>query len=377
MYRVLMTSQFFRPGFKAGGPIRSVSRIVDTVPPDVDLTLITSDRDLGDSRPYPGLPTGWALQGPIRVFRLNEGDQGQALHLVRDLRARAWDLMYVNSLFNPRYSLAPVLAARLGMITARRVLIAPRGELSQGALGLKSGKKAAFLKGWLRLLATMNVRWHATSDQEAADIRAAAPDARIEVCQDRGDGPAAPLPVADPAPIPRLAFVSRISPMKNLQLALEALVEVTTSAQFDIYGPVGDPDYWRHCQKIMDRMSPTIDVTYRGELDHEKVRPTLNGYDAMLLPTLGENFGHIIAEALSASCPVICSDRTPWTSTLLGGGGAVVAPLTTENYRATVDRVLTATVQERRDNKIRAGAAYVDWKAGTKGRNIIGQVLGL
>ena len=30
------------------------------------------------------------------------------------------------------------------------------------------------------------------------------------------------------------------------------------------------------------------------------------------LPTLGENFGHIILEAFCAGCPVLISDQTPW-----------------------------------------------------------------
>ena len=32
----------------------------------------------------------------------------------------------------------------------------------------------------------------------------------------------------------------------------------------------------------------------------------------ILFPTLGENYGHVILEAMMASCPVVISDRTPW-----------------------------------------------------------------
>ena len=33
-----------------------------------------------------------------------------------------------------------------------------------------------------------------------------------------------------------------------------------------------------------------------------------------LFPTLGENYGHVIQEALSAGCPVILSNQTPWNN---------------------------------------------------------------
>ncbi len=39
---------------------------------------------------------------------------------------------------------------------------------------------------------------------------------------------------------------------------------------------------------------------------------TLAAHDLFLLPTLGENFGHVFLEAFLAGLPVITSDRTPW-----------------------------------------------------------------
>ena len=32
----------------------------------------------------------------------------------------------------------------------------------------------------------------------------------------------------------------------------------------------------------------------------------------MFMPTQGENFGHIILQALMTGCPLIISDQTPW-----------------------------------------------------------------
>ena len=35
-------------------------------------------------------------------------------------------------------------------------------------------------------------------------------------------------------------------------------------------------------------------------------------HDLFLFPTLGENFGHVIVEALLTGCPVVISDQTQW-----------------------------------------------------------------
>ena len=38
----------------------------------------------------------------------------------------------------------------------------------------------------------------------------------------------------------------------------------------------------------------------------------LSAYDLFVLPTLNENFGHVILEALNSSLPLLLSNNTPW-----------------------------------------------------------------
>ncbi len=59
-------------------------------------------------------------------------------------------------------------------------------------------------------------------------------------------------------------------------------------------------------------MPSHIQVTYRGQAGPAEVADVLAAYDLMILPTTGENFGHVIVESLAAGCPVLISDRTPW-----------------------------------------------------------------
>jgi glycosyltransferase involved in cell wall biosynthesis len=53
-------------------------------------------------------------------------------------------------------------------------------------------------------------------------------------------------------------------------------------------------------------------VESKGSIPHEKVLETIVKYHFFILPTLGENFGHVFVEALACGCPLIISNRTPW-----------------------------------------------------------------
>jgi glycosyltransferase involved in cell wall biosynthesis len=81
---------------------------------------------------------------------------------------------------------------------------------------------------------------------------------------------------------------------------------------FDIYGPLEDGDYWKKCQAIAGSLPRSVQVNYRGTIGHDEVAGVYSRYDLFLFPTHGENFGHVIIEALVAGCPILISDQTPW-----------------------------------------------------------------
>lgn len=360
VFRVLVTSGGFEPGFRGGGPIRSVARIIDSAPRTVDVTLVTSDRDLGDSAPYPGLSGRFVRRGSSRVFYLKTGSWGQWIRLWRELRSTHFDLLYANSVWSPIFTLVPIIAVRSGLIRARALAIAPRGELSPGALSLKAAKKRIFLR-WCHHLIGSETIWHASAAREADEIRTQLPHADVLVNSDQASIPPdalEPTPNSGPA---RLVFIGRISRKKNIALLLTALTGMSGSLELDIYGPIEDHAYWRDCESLMADLPPAVRVRYRGELAHGDVRRTFARYDAFAFPTLGENFGHVIAESLSAACPVVCSDTTPWTGTLEAGGGRVVQHLTAADWRRELERLAGMSPLERLRARTEAAAAYRTW----------------
>ncbi|HEX9999959.1 MAG TPA: hypothetical protein VGB74_05870, partial [Actinoplanes sp.] len=249
--RVLITCGTFEPGFRGGGPVRSVAHILDTASERIAAVLITSDRDAGATAPYPGLTGRWRPRNRARIFYLNVHAPRQWLRLWRDLRDVPFDLLYVNSFLSPLFTVLPILAVRLRLLRCSGVLIAPRGELSAGALSLKAAKKRLFLRWWGRFLAGTAVRWHASTAREAAEIRAVYPWADVDVGLNQVMLPQDPEPPTIGGHTARLTFIGRVSPIKNVHLIIEALHHVDTRVEFDIYGPVEDRAYWSRCQSTI------------------------------------------------------------------------------------------------------------------------------
>lgn len=374
--RVLMTCRSFEPGYRAGGPIRTLARIVDTVSPQIELTVLTSDRDLGATEAYPGLSGAWKRRGHAAVHYLNIRSVRQWAMVVRRIRKRQLDVLYCNSLWDSVFTVIPVLAARLGLISVKTILMAPRGELSPGALAIKPRKKRAFLSLWRRVLNHRAIIWHASTQMEADDIRRLWPQANMEVVEDQTDLPAEPIAAtAKSVGVVRLVFISRISQMKNLDLVLRALRQISTPMNLDIYGPLEDASYWESCQEMMSKLPDHLKVRYRGVLQPDRVRYTFAEYDSFVFPTRGENFGHVIAESLSASCPIICSDQTPWTSVLLSGGGEVLAEITESALAERLRHLAERSPAQQLAAHQRAGAAYREWRASVADENVLGRLL--
>ena len=111
----------------------------------------------------------------------------------------------------------------------------------------------------------------------------------------------------------RLAYLSRIHPIKNLIFLLDLLADLSGDIVLDVYGPIdAPPEYVKSCRDLISALPNNIQVALHGGIDHENVVPTLVDHHFFVLPSQSENFGHVFIEAMSAGCPLVISDRTPW-----------------------------------------------------------------
>lgn len=314
--KVLILTSFYTPGVKGGGPIQSIKNLVDNLSNEFEFFILTSDRDLGDKHPFRSVESDkWTQTENAKVYYISP-DKLNLSKMIQIIKSVDCDTLYLNSFFNFKYSIAAVLLNKLNKIRANRIIIAPRGEFSKGALGLKSKKKKLYINTAKILGLYKNTSWHATAEPEKEDIKKVFGETvnikvannltpnykKLEYTKDI---------YKDKGSL-KIIFISRIHPKKNLKLAIDLLTNINGNIKLSIYGPIEDQTYWSNCEKSIDNLPSNIEVLYNGLIDHKNVMKVFKENHVFLFPTLGENFGHVISEALIGGCPVIISDQTPW-----------------------------------------------------------------
>lgn len=312
---LIFTGQYL-PGFKGGGPIKSIANIVEHLGEEFIFKIVTSDRDLGDNKPYENVKVdSWIKVGSAQVIYLSPKNQ-TIIGIKNIINNIEYDAMYLTGYFSPKFTLIPLILRRFKLIENKKIILAPRGDFSKGALENKKNKKDIFIRMSRRMNLYNDIYWHATTEFEKRDIEKVIKDnQKIYIANN--------LPKKDLIRYENISekkkgelscvFISRISPKKNITYALDVLKDIEgVNIKYDIYGPIEDNQYWEQCLEKINNLPSNIEVNYKGELNPDEVSKVFSKYNSFLFPTMGENFGHAILEALSGGCSLIISNETPW-----------------------------------------------------------------
>lgn len=301
------------PGTRAGGPVRSVYSMLNLLKNDFDFYVITTNQDLGSTKPYENIVADKLLeQEGVRYYYFSKAQlkSNNFVQLISNIKP---DLIYLNSFWSFFFSINVVRLKNRGLIKSP-VLLAPRGMLGKGALSLKSFKKESFISLVKLSGSYRNINFHATQAQEKLDVLNKFKNATVLVAPNVNSTiPFENKSIKKPNHL-SLFYLSRVAKVKNLHYALELLASIPSAytIQYDIYGSMEESDYWSLCKSLIAKLPPHVKVDYKGELTFHAVQQTICQYNCLLLPTLNENFGHAIVEALLCGCPAIISDQTPW-----------------------------------------------------------------
>lgn len=314
--RLVILTDWFIPGFRAGGPIRSCHNLAGLLKDHYEVKVVTTNLDLGESEPYQNIePNTWTeIESGINVWYFSK-DSLSFVNLKKLINNLLPATIYLNSMYSLPFTIWPIIILfnRLNKI---KIILAPRGMLDKDALAIKSPKKKLFLFFFKLLGLEKKLAFHATSIQERNDIHTSlGTDVRITTITN--------VPkVYQPAwqPISKsinsvdLIYLSRITPIKNVISLLELISQIPSELRINltIAGPVEEDKYWIACKNIMSQFPQHIRWNYIGKVSHSEVHDTLINHHALGLLTKTENFGHIIFETFQAGRLALISDQTPW-----------------------------------------------------------------
>ncbi len=312
--KILLFADWYEPGFRAGGPIRSCVNFVNHMQHEYLVCVFTADRDFGSDQPYENIEVNkWNIVSEnVQVYYCSP-DNLNWKNIRYQLLSSNADFIYLNSMFSKYFTIYPLLIRRFNKIEGKTIL-SPRGMLRDSAIQFKSFKKKIYLSLFRMFGFFIQIYFHAADDIELKDVlHYFGSSAQVAMI------PNFPAVMADrPAFLEKksgelsMIFVGRIHPIKNLGYLLFILKEIPSAVSLNIIGNLEDKSFWNDCSKIIDELPSNVSVKYLGEVPNHQLPYVLAKHHVFILPTKGENFGHAIFEALTHGRPVIISNQTPW-----------------------------------------------------------------
>lgn len=360
--KILVFNGYYLPAQKYGGPTTSLVSIVENCSEDFQFYIVAANHDLNEKKKFEEIKKGWNNVGKAKVLYI-------------DLKKINYNSSNINKLLK---KLSPDMVWLVGILVpadkwfvARQCrklnipyLISPRGEVCENTFHLKYEKKKVVSEIANLLNVYKGAYFHATSNEEREGLvkyYKAPPERIFLVPNIAASLEAHTRSIEKKKNSLRIVFISRIQEKKNLLLAIKAVNSLKGNIVFDIFGPMESEEYWKLCQAEISKSPENIHIQYNGPLKTKDVSSTFKGYHCFLFPTISENYGHVIVEALSVSVPIILSKgTTPWDD--IDGKAGKVCKLKDVREFSDALRALVEMNQLEYDNLLDSTAKYYNSK---------------
>ncbi len=348
---ILVFIDWYKPAYKAGGPITSCVNFIELLKSEFNFKVFTSCFDYLETQPLNGIEINqWHKMDGIEVYYADRKHQKRSF-IKTLIRETKHEFLWINGIFSPKFSIAPLMFRN----KSTPCLVSARGMLGKNVLQFKSKKKFAFLRFAKLMKWHKGVRFHATNEVEKKDIQSIFPGNEIVVALNVPSIPTNEKSTTKKeAGELKVLQVARIAKEKNTFFAINALQDLKGKVQLDIVGSVYDKDYAEQCFKAAESLKDNIQVNFLGSKSPFELSDLYRNYHLFFLPTLGENYGHAIAESLSYALPNLVSDQTIWKGLKEQKAGFDL-PLKIEVFKETLQRFIEMEEEE-----------FVDWKNGAK-----------
>jgi glycosyltransferase involved in cell wall biosynthesis len=331
-----------------GGPSRALAEIERALAArGIEVTTITTNDD-GDARTLPvecGCPmrtaaaTRWYFPRSSVLYKIS-------IRMAQWLRRniKGFDVVHAHALF----SFAPVAAATMARHARIPYIVRPLGVLNRYGMSRHHPlmKRASFALVERPLIEAASAV-HFTSQAERIEAESLNLSCRGVVIPLGIDIGSVATAVGGggilPPDGPRLLFLSRIDPKKNLEGLLHALSRLLSrhpDLALDIAGD-GDPNYVLGLKSLATELHVSDRIRWHGHLDGQRKADILASATAFVLPSFSENFGIAVVEALAVGLPCIVSREVAVHKDIEEANAGVIIGTDPESIAAGIESLLT------------------------------------
>ena len=326
--RILQVVPTYYPSVRYGGPISTVRGLTAALARrGHDVHVYTTNVDGAENLQVP-LAEPVTMDGaavhyfPVPALKRFYWSPAMRTSLVKSMHD--FDIVHLHSMF-----LWPCwMAARTAHRSNVPYLISPHGMLVQDLIHRKSRwAKTA----WLQLMDRRSLQraagLHVTSAAEARDAAALGlPLPEIHNILHGTEWPDRHAPLAEgpfaDLPRPYALFLSRLSWKKGLDRLIKAWQSVP---ELHLVIAGNDDESYLHKLKSMARAAGVADrLHFVGFASDTDKWALYENAEMFVLPSYNENFGCVVAEAMSMSCPVIVSSEVGLAPLVLETGAGIV-----------------------------------------------------
>ena len=311
MKKILIFSRYFLPGYKAGGPIRSISNFYNNLKDEYSIKIICLPRDYLSKDNYKNIKINNWNYYSSNNFIYCSSTLKQIFFLFKYIKKYNPDIIYLNSFFDFQFSIFPFFLNKF--FFKKKILICTRGEFNSDALKFKKIKKYLFI-GFIKFINIYNqVNWQLTDKTESIRLKKIFNDGKFYSTSNFFHKITHNIsPQYKEKDKIKIIYFGRIHPIKNIDLTIKSLVNIKGKLIFDIYGAVDDFEYYKSCINLSKALPNNIKVNFLKPFDYQNLTKIISRYHLFISMSKSENFGHSIIEAIGCGLPIIISKFTPW-----------------------------------------------------------------
>lgn len=285
---------------RSGGPSRSVPMLVRGLAEvGVDITLMTMQTEQMNSH---------ALEGSsAKLKALKEFDKTAVEQYVLEEK---FDLIQIQSMWDPKYHILVKIAQKHNI----PYLITPRGMLEPWSLTQSKWKKKIAMLLYQKSDLNKAASIFTTAEMEAKHVHDLGIHVPCSVIPNGIETEGYPCRTSIDVVKKQVLFLSRIHIKKGIELLIDAWKKIIDNFQgwkLVIVGN-GEPEYIESLNKRILSLGLTDSVEIKEPVFGAAKLELYQSSALFVLPSFSENFGMVIAEAMSCGVPALTTTNCPW-----------------------------------------------------------------